>query len=353
MLGQKFTTLFWAIALSGCAIQPVPKDFGTNIVPKGKGEMTATTAIVQRVRCEARYAIAKVTMGFLKSDFEVLEDKYRTEQEDVIYQALLDRNNRLSFDQLINNFYTKGRGFDRRLSQVVKGSGDNDLGAELNIISAFAGSGVGYQFEFEITVNNDVTGGLLSFKFLRTNGSTTLGLGGDYKRARKNVRRFKIAETIEEIVLDIDLRHETNNGEMYCNEHDFSERANYHFPIYGKVDLLDSFSTFAGIIVKANIGDPDKEIGNSAFGKFAGQDLRDEISFTTELSGTANPAITLNPLTNSLNLASGKVGLTNKRSDIHRLTLILQENGVGNILEKLELERLEDDGNSIIAVPVN
>lgn len=347
--------------LAGCAIRPIPTDFGKSIKPEGHGEITTTTAIVQRIRCEARQAIAKVTMGYIRDDLMRLRNNAnRTPQQQRVYHNIVDERGRFSFDRIVSHYYRNGK-FKPELGRSVQKAPNErfSLAQELGVVQKFAGSGVGYLFTFETSLDNDVSGGLLNFNLPIGSGKLAFGLGGEYKRQRKNTREFKVVETIESIVLDPDLVPDNYVEEFACNEFDIKYKSNYHFPIYGKINLLDTFSTFAGVIVSSKTSgvvkdSKEKSFPNfdTTFKKFASQDLKDEIKFTTTVSGSAKPALTLTPLSSGLSLTSGTLGVSGNRKDIHTLVLILKENGVGEVLDKLELERLDRNGNSIIAVAV-
>jgi len=258
--------------------------------------------------------------------------------------CLIDSNGRFRFDNLIQpKFYNKETGkFNPILGELIDGDGTKDLKTELSIVEKFAHSGVGYEFTLTTTENNNASMGALIFDFPLSVGAARLGLGGTLNRERQNERTIKLAETIENIVFDKDLMKL-----KICNEHDFNRREDYIYPITGRINLLDSFSTYAGLVLKAGLGDEGQIKGfkdKSALGKISSQDLTDVILFTTTVDGSANPSVTLDPLRTSANLTSGSIGLSNRRIDRHQLRLIIQEQNVAEILNKLEIESFRDDG---------
>ncbi len=357
MLKSKIGVVLFSVTLASCAIRPVPEDFAMGITPEDEGEITTTTAIVQRIRCEARQAIAKVTMGFIRDDMQPLFEPGRTPEQEQVYYKVIDEQGRLSFDRIISSYYHNGK-FDPELSRYLPKREDESfsLAQELGVVEKFADSGVGYLFTFKSTVDNDLTGGLLNLNWpLNNNGKTTFGIGGEYKRQRQNERKFKLVETIEAIVLDPELNVQQKHSKVMCNEHDITYKPNYHYPIYGKINLLDTFSTFAGVIVRTKTsGVPKDAIPNidTTFKAFASQDLKDEIKFTTTVSGSAKPTLTLAPASSGLSLTSGTVGLSGQRMEVHSLFLLLKQNGVDQVLDKLELERLERNANGVIAIAI-
>ncbi|MDJ0613612.1 MAG: hypothetical protein QNJ29_08020 [Rhizobiaceae bacterium] len=356
--------------VAGCAIRPVPTSQPS--IAKfelGEGEITPTTAIVRRIRCEARSAIARITMSYIKEDSEHFAAAYeagKIKNEDrKIYENISDFNPKdgkrvIVFDKFISrfDFDAKKPRFQENFYNWAKRHqrtpppGEEYFTDSLDILSLFARSGVAYEFVFDITENNDANMGVLNFGFTGNSTETALNFGGNYGRTRKNVRSFKFAETIGDIVENTLLRYRYDN----CNDVNYKEvnRKNYHLPIYGSIDIIDSFSTFAALLVETNFADPPKgsdgkplTIGKSNLSKLSAQDLLDEIEFTTTINASADPTITLSG-SQALNKASAK--LAAGRVDKHTLTLLLQPNGIANALEKLELNQIRDENESFFVL---
>ncbi len=356
------------MVLAGCAIRPLPGNFALNGTLTDDPQETPTFAIVQHIRCEARYAIASVTMDFIRKSIKALEQGPRNAIQDAIYHKISDEQGNVRFDILVGAtdkfgnplqddnsslFVRRDGEFVKSLAENLNSSNGNGLGNKLKIVQAFASSGVGFEFMFTTTENNNANAGILSFTFPHRVAESKLGLGGSLTRERKNVRDLKIVETIQNIVFDEDLI-----DRKICNEHMFDEKSksNFTYPITGKINLKDSFSTYANLVVKAGVGKNGVEKGfgsKTALGKISTQDLTDLIIFTTTITGSADPSVTLDPLLTSANLSTASIGFTNTRTDMHQLRLIIQEEDVAEILKKLEIESLRDQGAALIGFSSN
>jgi len=356
---RKSTAIALSLIVSGCAIRPLPPDLPSIAQFKiGEGEITPTTAVVRRIRCEARAAIAKITMSYVLADLKELRElseNGKLNSEEIKIVNKLQDEGEFTFEKLILffdfinlEFESEFQKFADKYEKAFDGQNGFDLGDSLKVLSTFAQSGVGYEFAFDITENNNATMGVLEFAFPRVaiRDQTNLSLGGSYQRQRKNTRSFRIAETIGDIVRNPVLRFQLS----YCNENDFKKVAkkNYHYPIYGEINIIDSFSTYASLLIETNLrkdADDKKTIQEGSINQLSSRDLLDEIQFTTQLSGSANPSISL---AGSSNLVSGGVNLANTRMDVHSLTLIIQPEGTDDALRKLELNQIRTDGSTLL-----
>jgi len=348
-------------AITGCAIRPLPQQSAAlRDFQLGPGEITPTTAIVRRIRCEARYAIARISMSYLSDELENIDNQVAAgnlsayELETV--KLMKNPDGEYSFNHIIRNLYLpKENKFKKRFVELAKSNnnnGDVTFTKEITTLLGFAKSGVGYEFEFGITEDNNANAGMLNFQFPRTNGAETLGFGGAYTRQRKNVRTFKVAETIKDIV---------GNGilqKLGCDEKNYDlkgyKQSDFHLPIYGHINVIDSFSTYAALILETNLKSDDLGfIEAGALKKLASRDLTDVITFTTKITGSADPRITITPLTSVSHITNAQIGLVNSREDIHKLTLVITPNGADTALEKLELDQLRNDANNLFLVDTN
>jgi len=348
-------------AITGCAIRPLPGDYGFVGIDNEKKEVvTATSEIVKRIRCEARHAVAKVTMNFLKDDLQDAEQKPVNQFTRDFLQRITRDNysgtgTKYSFEKLrleykISKTKIESPGFVPNDGTGIGSSNfPKELTAALKLLDRFANSGIGYEFDFTITERNNVSAGAGQFDFPLAIGSARLGIGGLHERERKNQRTFRLVETIEDLVFNRELIRQGN-----CNERNFDGKKNPNYPIYGKINLEDSFATFALLVLDVKLGQKfETENDKAGLGKLFTQDLTDLITFTTTVEGSANPSITLDPLRTSANLTSASVNLSNRRVDTHQLRLILQEKNVAELATKLELDRLRDEGNAVIGFGTN
>ena len=340
--------LHLSLLVTSCAIKPIPGDYynlkgsaDVELEKTGIKSNNTTLSIVEQIRCEARYSIAKTTMDYLAADLKSLEEQSSKTKIEIEFLKRIKHKGENDFDQLINEYYEKGKGFDKRLFRLqetaVKQVGDLSLGKEIGIVQEFAASGVGYNFSFTATEDNNASAGSLGFTIPRSGGNTTVGLGGVYTRQRQNERVFSFAETVEELVFD-----QTLIKKGHCNEREFTRntKKNWHFPIYGTIGLEESFRTYAGLALAGTLGGNSTDIEAKSIVK----NLTDTILFTTTTTGSATPALEIAALTSSSNLTSASIALSNNRIDAHQLILILQPNGkaLDALIDQLEQERFID-----------
>lgn len=343
--------VFTCFALAACAIRPIIGDvgFSSRINKQKEDEYTPTIEIVERIRCEARYSVAKVTMDFLKSDFAALRKNYgHLSVVKTFFSKIEYKPGKYSFNRLIDEYYIPEESqFNFSVLKQLAGSGNLNLQDELAIVQNFANSGVGYTFEFTTTENNNFSNGKLGFEFERNGGKSVLGLAGASERERKNTRTFTLAETIENLVLPRMIDGKVSDAEkkriQECDEINFSEKENWNYPIYGKINLHESFKTFANLVLKFNLGN-EQEVKP----KIKSQTFQDVISFTTTHSGTLSPSIELSPIATGARINMAAIDLVGKRTDNHKLTLILQENGVNELLKVIETERFLSRGGFVV-----
>ncbi|MEM7067336.1 MAG: hypothetical protein AAF478_00505 [Pseudomonadota bacterium] len=343
-----------SVVLAGCAIKPVPGDYyplrsslDSSLENAGIKRNNTTLAIAERIRCEARYSVAKATMDLLASDLLKLQEKNNKSRfEEFFLNKIENPSGQMSFDLLIRHFYKKGVGFRPevlKLQQNERGKqldGILTLGDELKLIEQFAKSEVGFNLQFTITEDNGASAGALNFKFARHNGTKNLGLGGNYTLKRKNQRVFSFAEVVEELVLDKRL----DSPNSHCNELEFDQnvKSNFHLPIYGKIGLDESFLTYAGLNLSGSFGNSGTSIApNKVF-----QNITDTITFTTTTSGSVTPSIVLSNFASASHITNASVKLAGGRINQHQLILIIQPGtkDLQGLINRLDTERFIDSG---------
>lgn len=154
---------------------------------------------------------------------------------------------------------------------------------------AYGASAISYDFDFMITENND-NSLTLGFKLPFTNGNFDLGATGTYNLHRNAKRTFKTRETFADL------------AKLKCKNFVVRD-PNLSYPITGSIGMRKAVHTFVELT----------ELGG---GK---DDFTDTLTFTTTLSGSVTPHLTLNPVANSFRLvnAVGTVGAG--RTDIHKV----------------------------------
>lgn len=293
-----------------------------------------TVNIVSQIRCEARYAVAAVTMDFLRAELNLLKSIDNKTPFERQFLADIENNGEPEFDRLLENLYRKEdgeHGFTEEAKQLQIDDGGLTLGDELKLIEEFAKSGIGYTFTFTITEDNNLSDGVLGFRFPKVGKTRTLGVGGAYKRQRKNKRVFSFAESIEDLVFDPRLK-----ALGYCNEIKFEQtkRRNWHYPIYGVVGLKEIFQTYAWLALVSPFGSTDNDSVDDRV-----RNLTDTIQFSTAVNGSLTPAFGLTSAITEPRLTSASARLSSGRTDNHQLTLLLKPKGIDRILDQLEDER--------------
>lgn len=156
---------------------------------------------------------------------------------------------------------------------------------------AYGASSIAYRFEFSISETNDL-GGSLGLKIPFTTSAFELAASGETKRAREGVRRFETVETFADL------------AKLHCQ--DFTVRdKNQLYPITGSIGMTKAVTTFVDL---------------TEFGGTKGE-FTDTLTFTTTLSGSIKPTLTLSPVPNSFRVVSATGEVGGSRSDKHMVTI--------------------------------
>ncbi|MCA6123729.1 hypothetical protein J6500_17755 [Bradyrhizobium sp. WSM 1704] len=260
-----------AIALSffagGCAIHPLPED--VTGVP--------TYHIVRRIRCEARAAVIQSAIDGLKN-----------------YGA--------SYDPEVKRIATE---YDDGTRPIAAFSYKDFRNPYIrSVVRLFYDTGVAYNFNLEMTENNDIGTDINLLKPF-TGSSLTMGISADFNRQRVNTRTFTITDTFGGLIRNI--------GVDYCDQqHMVTE--NYVYPITGRVGVEKMVHDFINMTLFANLQ------GNTSDGK-GPPTLVDALEFTTLISGSATPRITFSPLGTGLSVTDASVTGKLSRTDLHKVTI--------------------------------
>ncbi len=254
--------LLSALALSGCAIHPLPEDVAR----------LDTIEIVDHIRCEMYDALRhQVVIGFQLSDSEAAHQVAREIEEHP--------------DRSLKEFLDK--------VELLKSQYKNRFGA-------FKGTTIGYGFRFNIT-EQDVASANLNFGLPwnpLANFALNTSAGIDKRRA--NTRRFFKVETFEELLLSNDCLGKPLN------------EANIIYPITGKIGLRKVVEDFIKLTTRGakTFADP-RDVKN----------FSEQLTFFTELTGSVTPSVRVAPVTDQFKLANANGELSARRTDIHELTL--------------------------------
>jgi hypothetical protein len=183
----------WAIAagaaaLAGCSPHPLPDDVSRY----------STEDIVHNVRCEAKEAVRRrIELALLDAGITGMDPE----------RVLLDKGN-----------------FER-----IKRT-NRELAA---LFVAYGASTIAYRFEFDITENNNNTGGV-TFAVPFTTGQFSLALGGTLNKQREGHRTFTTTEKFEKLV------------NLDCNGWARPAR-NIVYPLTGSIGIGKVINTFIDV----------------------------------------------------------------------------------------------------------
>ena len=267
MRGVRRGALFGVVfLLAGCAVHPLPEDVtGRN-----------SYQIVQKIRCEARDALARISVRAL----------YESQHGPTIELAKRVERGELTITELFDN--------PRYYRQIPRW-----VHARFEI---FALSAVALEFKFDITETND-NSVAANFRNPFTDGLFTLGLSAGKKLERENTRVFKTADTFLELYEEI--------NPAFCAS---LERGgpNMIYPITGTIGIEEVFDTFIKLVDR--LIDPNSPGGVEKYS--------DQLMFTTRFTGTATPKIELDPIpANRFRLADASATLSATRNDLHQVTI--------------------------------
>jgi hypothetical protein len=250
-----------AVALSGCAVHPLPED----VQPKN------TPEIVQHIRCEAKKAIQD-------NAIDLLREPRLPESDRVLAQELED--NPLKFrtlkagdikDEIARNFYLK-----------------------------YINSGIAYSYTFDMAEENN-NNTELDFGRMLTANTVSLKLTGMANLTRDANRQFIVSDTFDGLLKT-----------RLCDEVVLSG-PNIFYPIAGKIGLKETISSFIRLnqddILKAKKDDNGGEILYS-----------DQLKFTTAYGGSVNPGVMINP-TKTFMLTQAMVKSQYTRTDMNQVII--------------------------------
>jgi hypothetical protein len=276
--GARACALGVAFALAGCAIHPLPEDVSG--VP--------TYVIVRQIRCETRKAIIDTALGWLTSEQNQIEGKVDPASRQI---GLEFRN---------------GRPIQEFSPKLFKGR----VGA---IIAVFYDTGVAYTFDLDMSEINNFDTQINLLKIF-SNAKLTTGLKGGIDRTRENERLFTVSDSFSSLIrLPDDYCVDPVAGRNYV----VSE--NYVYPITGRIGVKKMIQDFIELTLFGSLGGPKDNIKGPPT-------LVDQLSFTTQVSGSVNPTIIFSPV---VNVSDASLTISAVRKDLHKVTIGLAIAGPG------------------------
>lgn len=248
-----------SILLGGCSIHPLIDD----IAPLN------TVAVVTKLRCEIRTAIKKEASNLISYDPISKNDPERAKW----LIEVVERQ-------------------DRNWLKIVRAN----LSPESRIlIDRYDGALIFMDFTFMNTEdnNNDTNINLLS-TLMR--GTDALNIKASNNRSRSSTRNFRTQDSFAGIL----------TAPLTCEGR--SRSSDYLYPVTGEIGLYEVINTFLLL-----------NEGRSLIGGVVPKDrlFADTLVFSTTISGTLGPKITLSPVGKAIGLADAAFTSTNSRTDMH------------------------------------
>jgi hypothetical protein len=275
--------IFFGVIISGCSVVPLPDDVvGIDVAQ-----------ISRKIRCEIRdgiqqkLAVTLIGLGKYKNDSEAVRVGNELKNGTMTLQA------------------AERTGDLRRISPALK-----------SLLAEYLNTGVAYNFNLQGTINNDLNQGTLNItqgiggfdttKQLVSDGSRMIGLSGGITATRDNIVNFFVSDDFFTLSNKVD--------DEYCS--DRSINANYLYPIAGKLGLYKLIDEFVDLNEFGGLApDPDHPTGPPT--------LAWTMKFTTGLSASANPQITLLPIIGVSRVTQASITGGLGRTDTHTLTVAL------------------------------
>ncbi len=264
---ESFVVCLLLFVIGGCSTHPIVEDTAR----------TPTDRIVASVRCEMR-------LGFFMQIGEVLRDRGFG---DFDYRRLLDKETRV---EILDS--KKFNDLDRSESEEIA-----------KILANYGNSAVAYDFDFEITEGNQLSGALGFQMPFTTPAVFNLAAGGAVEKSRVGKRTFRSQQSFKEIVTSRD----------WCSDY-FGARSdklplksNLLYPVAGSIGMTEVVRTFM-------------KLSEQGGGK---DNFVDALTFTTTMGGSTEAALKLNPVPHSFRLIAAEASLSGARTDIHRVKVSL------------------------------
>jgi hypothetical protein len=282
MLGRICVALGIAVSSVGCSIRPLPEDFSR----------VSTYDIVRQIRCETRQAMFDNAVNWLTSDISLSEGSVDPESRAI------------------------GIEFRDHLRPIQQLSPKLFKGMVREILAAFYDTGVADTFDLDMSEINNIDPQFDLLAPIR-HGIFTMGVKGTFDRKRENERLFTISDSASGLIhLPDDYCQDPSENRNYV------VGKNYIYPITGEIGMKRMVQDFVNLTLFGSLGGPaSKPTGPPT--------LVDQLSFTTELSGTVNPTVTFTPVGSSLQLLDAAVNASVARRDLHKVTVGLAVAGPG------------------------
>ena len=280
------------VGIAGCSIHPLPEDFARD----------ATREIVHKIRCETQEALFHRIKSLFK---EAYDDPKKA-------RSLLYQSTRDAYD-LIASYNRSSDYHDglKKLRSLTTSDIDPITSAR---IERFRNSGIKYEFQLTITENNNNSINS-TFTLPMTNNTFTLGIGGGLNKARKNIRSVDVTDTFRSLIYHVE-----------CDKSPGSPVAeNFLYPITGRIGMQEVVDTYIDTFKEVSSLNDDIEINPILASNVSGslETFSDVLTFTTKVTNSIKPKVTINAIKDSFKLTELSGDLTSDRTDEHQVTLTI------------------------------
>jgi hypothetical protein len=181
-----------------------------------------------------------------------------------------------------------------------------------HVANIVAHTSIGFDFEFKMTEDSDLTGGGLTVSRGSTssqpNGGHTVSLSGSAQRKRENIRAFRIIEDLADV------------AKADCSER---PRSNLAYPISGSLRVDEVVRAYIQLERLTDLDDEDRLPAREHSIPFTdGQKsavFSETLTFKTTLRVGAMPTLTLSAVVGKFRVTSATVHGEAKRDDDHTL----------------------------------
>lgn len=156
---------------------------------------------------------------------------------------------------------------------------------------------IAYEFQFDITEDNNASGEVASTIPFLNGGNFSLVANAGSNRSRQTKRNFKIADTFDEL------------RQTRCEP--IIAATDVIYPIAGDIGVYEVVGTFIRL----------QNVENAKSGEVF--TFADTLMFTTSLNGGVQPKLVLSPVTDRLRIVAANADFNARRNDIHTVTLTL------------------------------
>ena len=162
---------------------------------------------------------------------------------------------------------------------------------------SYTTASIAYEFEFDITEDNNASADVTALIPFSRGGSFSLTANAGSNRIRSANRNFKIIDTFDQLL------------QNKCYPDDPAK--NWIYPIAGDIGIEEVVDTFIKL----------QKVENPRSGEVF--TFSDTLTFTTTFSGGVQPKLVLAPVTDRFRVVEANADFNAKRVDVHKVTLSL------------------------------